>query len=211
MCARATGRKRAAETDENRLFRVKGKFWFLLLSYWGFIYITGEMITREHRRGLLIHPTKQFMNDHDDNRTITVGFGGFFASFFFHHFSSICRCSKGRRLNNSHVYLLGSWLQHFTEENNKNKQVNLSWTLQIWRILVKLKHAELDGMILMFWFKVFVIHFYVPLLGEPILEPKNLLISGQVWLRIKSKVSERIDVLSAGLSHVVGLFNVRKI
>lgn len=95
VCARATGRKRAAETDENRLFRVKGKFWFLLLSYWGFIYITGEMITREHRTGLLIQPTKQFMNDHDDNRTSTVGFVFlFFASFFFIIFQAFAGVPK---------------------------------------------------------------------------------------------------------------------
>lgn len=34
------------------------------------------------------------MNDHDDNRTITVGFGGFFASFFFIIFQAFAGVPK---------------------------------------------------------------------------------------------------------------------
>lgn len=65
--------------------------------------------------------------------------------------------------------------------------------------------------------KLSVIHFYVPLLGEQILEHKILLISVQVWPRIKYKVSGwitpvslRVDVLQAPFSDVAELFNVEK-
>lgn len=65
--------------------------------------------------------------------------------------------------------------------------------------------------------KLSVIHFYVPLLGEPILEHKILLISVQVWPGIKYKVSGwitpvslRVDVLQAPFSNVAELFNVEK-
>lgn len=69
-------------------------------------------------------------------------------------------------------------------------------------------------MILLFWFKA-VIQFYVPLLGEPILEHKILLISVQIWPRINYKASwwitpVSLDVLQASLSNVVELFNVEK-
>lgn len=64
--------------------------------------------------------------------------------------------------------------------------------------------------------KLSVINFYVPLLGEPILEHEILPISVQIWPRIKynvsgwiTPVSWRVDVFQAPFSNVAEL-NVEK-